>query len=319
MNQENLISVGQLYKLLEDKISYRTLAEARVYWEQLEGSEYMQGSEVDFHNLSILFYQVDDYASALNIATKGLELFPSDKDLLADSILYLVCLGKLNEVESLYEKIYNTPKSLWTWRCFAFLIKFCLSRKDTSVSLDEALTYLDRALELTLDYQKYHPNDDRAYLQERDIRQAKIKILREKGESEKEEEEAIENALLKACNFDGLFLPNIALEYAEHLMSKHRAKHALDMCLFVYNNIHFGETVNYTRTSYLIALAQSTLVLEDIENAKDEDVLSVYTHFANVIKTVDENRNRDEAIHYCRLLAERTEIAIPEELQAYIS
>lgn len=316
MNETNILSVGQLYRKIKTAQEKGNTIDERRAWASLLENKSIQGSSTEFHNLSVTFYQDDDYITALEIVDKGLETYGSDKDLLGDALLYSLCIGNLEKAKEIYQRINNFPQSSWSWRCFAYSIRYVMDTKEASRTDEETSRLLDEALKLSLSYQHYFPNDEKGYMFEHEILIDKSR-MDDKHSSATDEE--IEHALLKACNLSNIFLPAIAQKYVERMMNMRKFREAFDMCEKIYNNVHYGETVNFIKIAYLQAIAQTALILGDINNGQVEDVVKAYTRFSEVISSGDNTVSKTEAIHYCRLLAERTDIAVPDELQAYIS
>ena len=158
MNETNILSVGQLYRKIKTAQEKGNTIDERRAWASLLENKSIQGSSTEFHNLSVTFYQDDDYITALEIVDKGLETYGSDKDLLGDALLYSLCIGNLEKAKEIYQRINNFPQSSWSWRCFAYSIRYVMDTKEASRTDEETSRLLDEALKLSLSYQNYFSN-----------------------------------------------------------------------------------------------------------------------------------------------------------------
>ena len=102
-------------------------------------SEKLSGQSADYHNLSAELARGRMYLEAIQILEKGLSLFPSDTDQLADSISYATKGGMINKAKDALEKLLQIDRRLWTWRCYSFCCDYYIS----CGSLDLALEMCD--------------------------------------------------------------------------------------------------------------------------------------------------------------------------------
>lgn len=90
-------------------------------------SQTLSGDPTDYHNLSAELARGSMYLEAVQILEKGLSLFPSDTDLLPDSISYATKGGMNAKAKDTLEKLLQIDRHLWTWRCYSFCCDYYIS------------------------------------------------------------------------------------------------------------------------------------------------------------------------------------------------
>lgn len=125
------------------------------------------GDPDDYHNYSVTMASIYDYDAACQILECGLKKYPNNVDLLADYLNY----STQSSDESCWDKCWNyynhllkIDKGEWTWRCYAFIINFLRAWRMYVQDKEEILKAKELALDVSEEYIKRHPLDDRAYL-----------------------------------------------------------------------------------------------------------------------------------------------------------
>lgn len=99
-------------------------------------SQTLSGDPTDYHNLSAELARGSMYLEAVKVLEKGLSLFPTDTDLLSDSISYATKGGLNKEAKATLEKLLLIDRRLWTWRCYSFVCDHYISEGNLELALE---------------------------------------------------------------------------------------------------------------------------------------------------------------------------------------
>ncbi len=118
----------------------------------------------DYHNKAVDFARRSQYSKAADICIKGLCRFPTNVDLLSDTIKYSANAGNLENAAQYYEKLKQIPWFRWNWRAFTFSFDYLLDL-DPEANESECRTIVEH-------YQKYLPHEEKAYMAESELEAA---------------------------------------------------------------------------------------------------------------------------------------------------
>ena len=261
------------------------------------------GDANDFHNFSVALAVKDEYALACDVLECGLKLHPKDVDLLADYIEYGLNCGRVEEVKNSYKILISTPRTIWTWRAFAFSIGYLKNNILRSDSQQEIDLIFKNIQDMLSDFRKYHSSSEEPYRVEAEIYQSINK--------NKEEKEVLKSALdnLKVA-------PKCALRYAYLLFEDgeyEEATAAIKRCIGDSTGIQ--SSVNEGYMYYIYALS----ILADYQKGgitMDKDtVIQIYSNF-NIALFDLRNSNYSGVIRTkTNMLINTTGIEIPAEFE----
>lgn len=219
----------------------------------------VSGDADDFHNLSVtLLRRADDFESAMEIVELGLELHPTDADLLADGISYGVSCGKKARSTQLFDRLRKIDCSLWTWRAFSFSTDYLLDRY-----VSEGKPYdLDQAFESVRLYQKYYPARE-------DSRFIEYQIYDKINRSD-----LALGVLGKAIN-ELKYCPKCWLRYADIMIEQGRNSEAEPCLKKLRSRPQSAESVNMSHVYYLDGLCRANAIL-DSGNFDKDTVMETY-------------------------------------------
>lgn len=159
----------------DNAISFHSIKELRA---ELNGSKYsateiydyftsnyeaIQGSETDYHNLSVDFSDFSETFSVF-VAQVGVKNYPLSADLLADVIKYAQEIGDLDACKKGFLKLQAIDKKYWTWRTFVFVIDFLKDGLSQSKDVSAFEADLKEAWKFIDEFKRWIPYDERAYL-----------------------------------------------------------------------------------------------------------------------------------------------------------
>ncbi len=204
------ISVGRAEMLISGMTSEQTDRIYEIINNLLDEDNSISGSADDFHNISVsLVSKVDDYETSLEIIQKGLEIHPSNTDLIADAIRYGSNCGKYKECDKWCEKLLKITKRRWTWRAFSFLIDYLLESLDRyeEISDEEYDSKFQEILTYVKEYQqKYSDYEDSWY--------SEFEVYWNTNERFRAKE------ILKKISESDMYCPKIWLRYADMLIDE---------------------------------------------------------------------------------------------------
>jgi tetratricopeptide (TPR) repeat protein len=204
---ENSISLKKNEKLMNDLVKDEDADGLLELAEKILNSKFIVGSPDDFHNFAVGLAKLNEYEMSCRILERGLCIYKSSVDLLADFLIYGIdCDGNREKCEAYYKILRNIPDSSWTWRGFAFSLDYLQSRLQT-IEDRELQNWIKKEMDYLLEmYYKIYPNDERAYLSEAH--------LFRRADSEKELD-VLETAV---TNLN--FCPRCAFRYAELVINR---------------------------------------------------------------------------------------------------
>lgn len=129
----------------------------------------IQGSETDYHNLSVEFSRQNCEPFAAAVATIGVGVYPMSTDLLADVIKYSQEIGDSESCRIGITKLKNISRKYWKWRTFVFVIDFLKDSLSSLTSIEEYESNLDEAKFFIEEFKKYIPHEERAYVAEAEL------------------------------------------------------------------------------------------------------------------------------------------------------
>lgn len=116
----------------------------------------------DYHNKAVSCSHKSKYRKAARICMEGLEKFPLNIDLLADTIAYSKDAGDMERAEEYYRILRNQVSfRRWNWRAFSFSFGFLLTA-DPEANEEECRLLIEN-------YRKYLPYEERADMAESEL------------------------------------------------------------------------------------------------------------------------------------------------------
>lgn len=140
-------------------------------WKAHQAEDRIQGSEGDFHNLTVEFSRQNCVPFAAAVATIGVGFYPMSTDLLADMIKYSQEIGDSKRCRDGLERLKKIDRKYWKWRTFAFAIDYLKDSLSSLPDLDEFKHNLEEAKELIEEFKKYIPYEERSYVAEAELYQ----------------------------------------------------------------------------------------------------------------------------------------------------
>lgn len=116
----------------------------------------------DYHNKAVSCARKSKYRKAAGICMEGLEKYPLNVDLLADTIAYSKDAGDMERAEEYYRILRNQVSfRRWNWRAFTFSFDFLLAA-DPEANEEECRLLIEN-------YRKYLPYEERADMAESEL------------------------------------------------------------------------------------------------------------------------------------------------------
>lgn len=129
---------------------------------------HVTGEPHHYHNLINGFFVIGDYYNAQRLSAYALTIYPYNIDLLANAIRSASGCCDESVTDKYLAEAEKIDKKYWNWRLFLFSIEaYRLKMSKCPVGKMEA--NYKKALNLTKEYQKYIPADERGYNQEAEI------------------------------------------------------------------------------------------------------------------------------------------------------
>lgn len=312
-----VLSIGIAHKLAQRASDVEDYEKMRAICEIAVSDPNIIGDANDYHNFAVVMSREDDYLSAYYIVVKGLQQFPYNSDLLADAIYYGSNCKKYEECVNHVNTLLSRPRSSWTWRAFSFLIDYfenCWDWKDSATEVEEGLNI---SLEISKDYQKYLPFEERSYLAEYNIRQNLAKIALDKNDIDgaaNHTAKALE--LLKSTIYSGKYSAvQCSLKYAEAIFEQQAYEEVIEICE---KALQFGEEHASARLGYLMYLsAQSREILlyKKVNNGsyEEDEVKQIYDEYIAALSDTGDSYRRDIA-RRVKILAAKSGVPAPSEI-----
>lgn len=150
---------------------YDYIQENYTNWKSCVSTDRIQGSEIDYHNLTVEFSRQNCEPFAAAVATIGVDVYPMSTELLADVIKYSQEIGDSKSCQIGIDNLTKIDRKYWKWRTFVFVIDFLKDSLSSSASIEEFESNLNKAKELIEDFKKFIPHDERAYVAEAELYQ----------------------------------------------------------------------------------------------------------------------------------------------------
>lgn len=268
--------------------------------DRLCAQDTISGDADDFHNFVVALARKDEYELACRVLERGLQVFPKNVDLLADYLQYGVSCGKSEECKKYAKVLQKIPKMRWTWRGFAFLVRYILHLAGESDSEKDILAKRTQMLELTGDFRKYYPYSEEAY-------RVEAEVFSELNEPENELaplREAMNK--LRVC-------PKCALRYADVQFERGdypEAMTAIERAIRDANQTQSSVSEGYLY--YLSALCRIAML--ESENAAREQVYGIYSDFNIALREISSSSSYMDVIRSkTNALVTKTGVEIPVE------
>lgn len=236
----------------------------------------LEGTESDFHNLTVTCARQDDYDTACRFLEKGLIQYPHSVDLLSDYLSYGMNCGRSDQCQTIYARLLE-QRNAWNWRAYHFSISY-LMKVATICPKD--------ILELIEEFQAKIPTREESYLDEADL----LDIFSGHVESSRTFLSVLEHATSDVCPIQrtpkcDLRLADYYYDVGKDLM---KAGQLLERCKR--NSIEPQLSVNRNYVYLLSALCKMSQYYDTIgsgksrkvgsqENDKEDLVLDVYEDY----------------------------------------
>ncbi len=242
----------QSWEQLNELMSILSSADIRTY----------NGSSDHYHNLAVSFARANQYGFACDVLKLGLRFYEESQDLLADFLAYATQCNRMDEAEVFFKKLMIMDKKSWNWRAFDFSIDYLSAKLLRTSNKAEQQKFNACIDELLNGYQKYHSQDEKAYLS-----QYVVSTFRNEKDAEKRLQEKIEKLDAPA--------PRCTLKLAEHFFKTGRyedAEEYIDRCKRIAPSVEQAvEPGSIYALSALCGMCR--IYKEGIENLKDNNAL----------------------------------------------
>lgn len=263
----------------------------------------LSGDADDFHNFVVALARKDEYALACRLLARGLEIFPKNVDLLADYLQYGVSCGRAEECKRYSKILMKIPRMRWTWRGFAFLVRYLLHLTEQSDSEKDILAKRAQMLEIVADFKKYFPYSEEPYRVEAEVYQSLNEPERESAPLRQA------MSVLKVC-------PKCALRYADLQFERGNygeAMVAIQRAIRDANQTQSSISEGYIY--YLSALCRIAMIQAGETGPDEQVVRDVYSDFNIAIRELGEASSYFEVIRTkTNTLVSKSGIDIPPEL-----
>ena len=271
-----------------------------------ERGEALSGSADDFHNFAVTLVRLsEDYETALEIIELGLQLHPSNTDLLSDAIRYGLNCGKQSVCEKRVVELNRLPKTLWTWRAFSFYIDYILAMLGNIVDATEyeVNKKADEAISLSKEYQQYFPQDEDSWYSEYLV----YKAINDREKSMKLLKDIVEHNIEQAP----VLCPKSWLRYADENIEMGNAAEAEKYIEKLRKHPEASDTVNFSYVYYLDGLCQLKEIIND-DDFSQERVLKAYRSFRLGLKHKSlYSNNKIKIMDKIQMLEDLSDIVYP--------
>ena len=204
------------------------------------------GSADGFHNFAVTAVKTTrDYLTAYEIVCKGLELHPTNTDLLADAVKYGYNCAELKACWVYYEKLKAIEKKQWTWRAFSFSIDFLC--EVYSSDAETGKDYEKDIRSLADEYRKYLPDEEDSMFS--------LYEVKAKYDNADEAFKLLEEALASKRTY-----PKCMLKYADLMVDNNEYDKAMKAVKKILKDPQSKDNVNISYVYYLKALCQWALL-----------------------------------------------------------
>jgi tetratricopeptide (TPR) repeat protein len=118
----------------------------------------------DYHNKAVACARRDQYKRAVGICMEGLKHYPTNVDLLSDTIKYSCNCGDMSAAGAHYMMLRKLPFRRWNWRAFTFSCDYLLANNPVE-NETELRTLLAQ-------YKELLPSEEKAYVSESELEEA---------------------------------------------------------------------------------------------------------------------------------------------------
>lgn len=311
------LSIVHAYNNSKDMLQAEKYFEAKEFCNAVLSDDNIIGDADDYHNFSVNYYRYDDYMSAYNIVDKGLSLYPMDVDLLADAICYGMNCNK--DCNDYYERIKQIPYSLWSWRAFCFVIDYLLQVR-TLNSINQYEENINTALEISRSFVQMMPDNSRSYSKMLDI----LRLLRKKylldGANEdmlsklEDDFSLLHSAVTKTSGIYGVF----GSDYVQELSRNNKYDELLSYYDSVIMSIEAFSKEQWGKILMGRAVAETLVIINHIstEEVDSEKINMVYQDYVHAMTWPQEKENIVTGAARCHLLAQKSGISMPEQLES---
>ncbi|MCR5249215.1 MAG: hypothetical protein K6E50_01265 [Lachnospiraceae bacterium] len=116
----------------------------------------------DYHNKAVSFSRRGMFKKAISLCIEGLQHYPNNIDLIADTIKYCSECGDVERAAEYYALLKDTiPYSRWNWRAYTFTFDYLIAADP--VKNEEVCR------ELIANYKKYVPHEEKACMAESEL------------------------------------------------------------------------------------------------------------------------------------------------------
>ena len=311
-----VLSIGHAHTLAEKASETRNYSDLQTIAEIVLTSANIFGSAADYHNLAAEYARSYDYYNAYQIVDQGLRRqYLYDIDLLSDAIRYGSYCNKYDECEEYTETLKHRPRGAWNWRAFTFLVDY-LNQKAGLAEVERIMPILDEALNISLEYQRVLPLEEKAYISESEVRLLREHFIRESDHPDNieladKEHELAKEALRKAISDRSIIAVQCSLKYADILFEERQYTEVIEVCT---QALGYSETQPSARIAYfkyLSALSKDALIRQDKAFADEKRVLEVLNEFSVVYQVIEEPTYERNTKKRAALLAAEAGIQLP--------
>lgn len=314
-NQSYILSIGIAHNEAQKASDNHDYQQMKYIWESIEADPCIIGDNDDYHNLSVVYSQVDDYLTAYKVVQRGLQQFPYNTDLLADAIYYGSNCQKYKECKEHMAVLLKRPRASWTWRAFSFLIDYLTQCWDWEEDIASIESMLSNALVIARQYQNYLPNQERSYVAEYEVLNMMSKFSVERGDNVKAQEQK-DDALkiLRETVYGGRIAAiQCALRYIDFMFENQQFQEVIKIANQAMN---FGQATPSARLGYFMYLsAQSREMLlyedKDWRNHSDE-ILNIYSEYLAAFSSDISRTYKDNIKNRVTILSARSSVPAPQ-------
>lgn len=311
-----ILSIGHAHELIQSARVENNFGLIKQIGQSILNQDEIIGDANDYHNLSVEFSRLDDYATSFQIVEKGLQQFPFNIDLLADAIFYGSNSKQYEKCECYIKKLRSAPFARWNWRAFTFLVDYYLDKADWTEDTTQLFGFSDSALEVAKAHQLILPTEEKGYLSEFKIRTLRERYFRAEKKAEKAEEESklAENALKQAIESEDILAVQCCSKYADFLFEKQRYSEVISVCD---QALQYGESQSSAKLSYFLYLSgQSKDVLIHREKAFGDTarVQDAFSDYMAAYQDINSMTFRNNIKTRSIILAAKSGVPLPEFL-----
>lgn len=266
---------------------------------------YHNGSDDQFHNLSVTLAKNEEYGLAIDVLECGLNIFPNNVDMLSDYLQYGTKGSSAQKLQEYADRLKAIPRRRWTWRGFSFLVDYLIYLHGKSNSDEEMTALEEEMLQLTADFKKYFPYSEDAYKTEADVYACVNDI--------KKETEILKTAI----DNEDIVCPKCALRYADIMFD--RGKYDDAALATKQAMLYTTQTQSSVREGYLYYLYALCLVVKiqksilDGETADKVAVEEVYRNFNHALVDLGDTSYEQVIVTKATMLKNLTSIDISED------